>query len=548
MILNPNSEPWLGLTNDIGPKAFNQYAIEAYNTAQKLREKVVSNELRRLEANDCIEVYATEFQTTRGSVILVTKEDSEGAGDNSTTPLRPTFGTESVSESIFGPANSGEVGCKPHPFEWICGGSSDECPEREPCVRIWQTKVDASNWTPRGSHVDYCLSEDAEPLCRLQFDKRLAYVVISFNAIKMLVLAYIFFGMWESPLLTMGDAVVSFMKRADLTTAGWCLMSRDNRLVKEWSQSYGPKGRSYDARPKRWSKSVSGHRWFLTMLILCLATLLCLVLLFVGILHRPTSRNEMMTLPFGAIDPRALIMSWAGWELGGGGESGTVLWNAFMANVPQVFLSFLYFAYNGLFTCFLLGKEWTSYSVERKGLRVSHGPRGSQRSTYFLQLPYRVAVPMLALCGALHWVCSQSIFLVSVLVDTSVRDGQGQPPTEFALCGYSPPAILTLVVVGLIMVGFAWAMGRRKFHTGMPIAGSCSLAMSAFCHLHEWEDGVASAEMPVQWGAIAGEMADLQWMHCSFSARAVQEPLQGVVYGGLPRRPTHEHDIKNGGI
>jgi hypothetical protein len=54
-------------------------------------------------------------------------------------------------------------------------------------------------------------------------------------------------------------------------------------------------------------------------------------------------------------------------------------------------------------------------AYHRKGLRVSENPRGAQRSTYFLQLPYRYAIPLLIVSSAMHWMVSQSLFLVTVL-------------------------------------------------------------------------------------------------------------------------------------
>jgi hypothetical protein len=204
-----------------------------------------------------------------------------------------------------------------------------------------------------------------------------------------------------------------------------------------------------------------------------------------------------------------------------------------VANLPQLVLSGIYFTYNGLFTCFLLGSEWNSYSIQRKGLRVSHGPEGAQRSTYFLQLPYRFAFPLIILSGVLHWLCSQSIFLVSVFLDSS-SIFEGDTPMELALCGYSPRATLTVVIIGVIMVCIAFAVGRLRFRTGMPVAGSCSAAISALCHVPRSEDGEEATRMPVQWG-VTGADADMNeaYMHCSFSGRELQEPQQEVMYAGL---------------
>jgi hypothetical protein len=61
------------------------------------------------------------------------------------------------------------------------------------------------------------------------------------------------------------------------------------------------------------------------------------------------------------------------------------------ANLPQGILSFLYLTYNGLFTCMLGSLEWSGHARFRKPLRVT-APVESQRSTYYLQLPYTYAI------------------------------------------------------------------------------------------------------------------------------------------------------------
>lgn len=42
----------------------------------------------------------------------------------------------------------------------------------------------------------------------------------------------------------------------------------------------------------------------------------------------------------------------------------------------------------------------------RKGLRVTQ-PHGYQRSSYFLQLPYRWSLPLIVISGTLHWLLSR---------------------------------------------------------------------------------------------------------------------------------------------
>jgi hypothetical protein len=269
-----------------------------------------------------------------------------------------------------------------------------------------------------------------------------------------------------------------------------------------------------------------------------------------------------MSLSIGAIDPKAFIYRWS---IPSAGIRGLVS-NVLVANSPQAILSTIYYTYNGLFTCFLLGFEWNSYASKRKGLRISSGSRGAQRMTYFLQLPYRWALPLMVLSGTLHWLCSQALFLVSIQFDNSAIKGPldtGYGTVEFLTCGYSPLAILSVILVGLAMVTFAVVMGRKK-HTqnGIPVAGSCSASISACCHLTGAEKAQSdekeeeTALLPLQWGdtGYLSNFATLQYPddqrpvttsgysedgrvgHCSFSSHQVGIPAEDVLYAGIEAR------------
>jgi hypothetical protein len=199
----------------------------------------------------------------------------------------------------------------------------------------------------------------------------------------------------------------------------------------------------------------------------------------------------------------------------------------------------LYFSYNALFTSFLLSHEWTSYAHKKKGLRVSRDPVGEQRTEYFLQLPYRFSVPLMMLSGTLHWLVSQAIFLVAI----DFYDPFGEPtlrwsPTNARIalsmktCGYSPIAIITVIIVGLLMVVAIVAFGFIPYKQGMTLAGSCSLALSAACHLDKRleSDGAAAAVGKVQWGVVV--VGEDGVGHCAFSTGEVGTPVLGEVYAG----------------
>lgn len=206
------------------------------------------------------------------------------------------------------------------------------------------------------------------------------------------------------------------------------------------------------------------------------------------------------------------------------GKNLSVTIAVLVANLPQVLVSFIYLFYNALFTCLLLGSEWASLSRQRKPLRVSL-PQGEQRSTYWLQLPYRYAVPMIVAMTTLHWLISQSIFLVRI----NYYDEGKFSSVETSL-GYSAIAIFFSIILGLLMVLACIASGFPKLQGDLPLAGSCSLAISAACHRPE--DDVDAARLPVMWGEVEKEDQSADVGHCCITSKHVIPPTEGRLYAG----------------
>ncbi len=244
------------------------------------------------------------------------------------------------------------------------------------------------------------------------------------------------------------------------------------------------------------------------------------------------STQVIFSWGLGAVMAKTLIHFWtANGSLPMQATSGLLV-NSIIANIPQVVLSLIYFSYNGLFTSMSLATEWSSFAKKRKGLRVSSQPTGSQRSSYFLQLPYRFAVPLILFSILLHWLIGQSLFLVAIEV-YSTRGGLSPEPTlhedsRITSCGWSPVAILCVIIAALVLVIFLFANAARRLPTGMPVAGSCSIAMAAACHSVPYEPE-ASTHLVI-WGATEGEEAGSSG-HCSFSDRLdVEYPKAGHIY------------------
>ena len=259
--------------------------------------------------------------------------------------------------------------------------------------------------------------------------------------------------------------------------------------------------------------------------------MLCAALYMVGIAPISGAKDfsSLMALGLGTLSSKTIMQTVTmgrGW--------GSLLGSVVLANTPQVVMSLLYFTYNGLFTSISLATEWDSYARHRKGLRVSSSPVGAQRTTYFLQLPYRYSLPLLVISGLLHWLISQSIFLVFVeiyrdSVDTmSTEAGTTKrvPAFDYTTCGWSPAGVVSVIIVGVAMVLFLLFSGSRRLRSNMPVAGSCSAAISAACHPVPY-DKMAGLEL-LQWGVTSLEGDEKG--HCSFSSGEVDAAKRGAMY------------------
>lgn len=244
----------------------------------------------------------------------------------------------------------------------------------------------------------------------------------------------------------------------------------------------------------------------------------------------------------------------------------TLLGNVLVANLPQMALSTSYYYYNSLLTTMLMAAEYDGYAVTgtseritsekpriaaKKGLRVSGNLQGAQRSTHFLSLPYRYSLPLLLGYAVLHWLVSQSIFYVKVTMYNAAQERV--PSADVNACGWSPLALILSIAMGAIMVLVLLGLGVRRFRSCIPLAGSCSAAISAACHRPS-NNSKASAERVI-WGETAGSSSLMEeeelvnkdtvlkvrrvdsdydqqghFGHCSFTSCAVRQPSLDKLY------------------
>ncbi|KAE8363430.1 hypothetical protein BDV27DRAFT_158828 [Aspergillus caelatus] len=473
----------------------------------RLHAKAQNGTLYQLENSACVNAYATAFQSTYGSLILVT---------GSATPA-DHFNLV-YTQQVF-KTNVAVVGASG--YNWICEDLEHHQYEWQltPCITSLpdvQARVAENNWTVGGYKSEYCLVEEATPHCKLQYSLYLVVIVIAFNIVKAIVLCYVAFNLKDSPLLTTGDAVSSFLRAPDQCSRGRCLLSMESvRQPSKYSRTM-----AFDANPRRWRSAMSRRRWSLGITCYSVALGACGTLLALGLILSFDSTG-IWSVGLGQTSTQTLISS-------GGYTIPSVVANSLVANLPQLIFSMLYFACNGLITTMALAHEWSQYANQRKGLRVSAEPMGTQRSTYFLSLPYRYAIPFIIVSTLVHWLISESLFLV--MIEAYTVNLERDPTNDIITCGYSAVAIVATISVGAVALGALIGLSFRRFKSGMPVAGSCSLAIAASCHANANPRDLSREDesaLPLQWGEVGGREPV---RHCTFSSAEVYMPQNGRVY------------------
>ncbi|KAI2477405.1 hypothetical protein Ptr902_11030 [Pyrenophora tritici-repentis] len=534
--LNSSTENVHRITSDFEP-----YRVDLNEQIMSLNGTMMAK-YKKVSISQCFDSYDDHYVSSVGNVYLIQAEATVWRNSSTWDLLR---------------FESGDFKWEPHTNESWSNDSSDDtyqiqdfnislpfssspeiypsngwrCPSHaaSPCNTNNEYEVprNISQWTPYQSNLKYCLVEQVTETCELQFSFAIAALIILANAVKAICMAFtVRMCGNHAALVTIGDAIASFLDHPDLTTQGRCLQTRRHVEMwwnwNEWAAKSRTDGYQRDLRkfkPTRfmWAMAPSERRWVATYWAYGFLVVFSIPCIVGSLRGKPSDLGALWRTGFGAIQGNNLL-----------NIRTPLLRGVLLANIPQALFSYLYLAFNALYTTMLVAAEWSSYGVDRKTLRVT-APAGQQRSTYWLGLPYRYAIPMTITSGLLHWLASQSFFKVQIAItDTHTRDIVG----EISTCGYSPIAIiLTTVLASVIALG--GAISRRLWYpAGIPLVGSNSAAISAACHAPP--EDVDASLLPVQWGAVTHGREDGNGNekigHCCFSSLPVETPIAGRMY------------------
>lgn len=471
----------------------------------ELQDAAASGQLSNLSTTACIDVFSASFNADYQALLLVLS--SSGSSDSSS------------SNSLVATARAG-----------IGASAEDDI-----------TSTDGSQVLVEGSEVAYCLGERAateRDTCTLNLNGILFAAILGLNLVAFLATAASLLLRRFEPLVTLGDAVTSFLRDPDPATRNNCLLTKENLRtgLGGWDFTEG----------KYWAPD-RGHAWFrspsLTQWLVAgfwwlaaagpAAGVLALTLVGQqqqaddGSASTPSTASTTMALTdFGTADYRTTYLTAA---------STPAAALALAAAGPQVLLAGLYLATNALLTAFFLTRESARFAAtstsRRRPLRVSNArPVGRQTTSLYLTLPRPVSWALAAYFAGMGLVLSQACFPVCL---SSPSTSSSSNSAALRGVGFSGAALLTLLLmlVALFLAVAALSLRRAPAMTmadgravGNPLVfdgGSCSAVISARCHRVPGEADVWADE--VCWGVVPELGRENMVAHATYSARPVAE-------------------------
>lgn len=227
----------------------------------QIQEQVITNrsQFERLENAECIRTYANDLITNRRNVIVVSEDIS--------TPANGSVLAVAIAHTAMPSFSS---------YEWICPLSSYNYvrPLMSCQQQVAKGLIDPGHWTPANVTTQYCLSQRVEEQCGFHANIAIIWTVVVCNVVKLLIMLFLAYSRGlETPLLTVGDSVASFMAKPDTTTEDLgpitirSVKALGREKTSDPSKTWSPDkaSRWQPSNRLRWFHAVSIQRWCFTV-------------------------------------------------------------------------------------------------------------------------------------------------------------------------------------------------------------------------------------------------------------------------------------------
>ena len=139
--------------------------------------------------------------------------------------------------------------------------------------------------TGREVEISGCKSERTAEKCKVQFSLQIMIVVICCNLVKACCMVLAVARSREPTLVTLGDAIDSFLRTPDSTTRGRCFADR-RFMERQWRWGWKTGPRQWKQKGvHRWWTSVSKTRWIICNFFCLITIIVAAILLRLGIDH-----------------------------------------------------------------------------------------------------------------------------------------------------------------------------------------------------------------------------------------------------------------------
>jgi hypothetical protein len=150
--------------------------------AQVLWDKAKTGQLQRLNPTDCFNDYAQMIQSNRRNLLLVAEDKNFAPPENNTGGE----GSRVYWYNNFEARSASNIESSTKAYEWMCSGFTSSSDDYRPCSAVIEDirRQGLDSWRVSSHPVDYCLSEKAEPHCKLHFESGIAILVTLLNLSK----------------------------------------------------------------------------------------------------------------------------------------------------------------------------------------------------------------------------------------------------------------------------------------------------------------------------------------------------------------------------
>lgn len=296
----------------------------------------------------------------------------------------------------------------------------------------------------------------------------------------------------EPPVVTLGDAIDSFLRRPERTASKMCTLEQSDFARPWWSLPWSkPPAVVPPSGPRPWKSSGSRRASALPLPSRVLtATLFISVLVasltFFGFALRTAKRIE----PFGVASQSFILLGRSGSSSSSSSYSGNLIAYIILSNIPQLVISICHLRLNAVLTRLCVAKEWHEMSIAYRPLRTTE-PKGEQTGRYTLQMPLAWAVPSILLSMVLHFLVASSLYVFvskgGYLTSDAVGEEEGSG--QFVGLGYSTSAMLCAILLFAVMMLVPVWLARGYLPGDGPdtggrsvLVGTNSLAVAAACH------------------------------------------------------------------